>query len=1142
MKYLNKLGYGRAAVISTHTIAPTLQIINFKNGKPLTAMTPENNEVEPTVIPQARPRTHPPGRLTDRIHTKGNVVDKLHVHTGHIGDVRALFGTGQGVLQTDLTELELHPATQSALEGLPTGEVHRSYDRLLIYVDGSSMGYLKHRDARHVEETSTPDAWSFVVLGEYADERLNTLEFLGWTANQVVYEPGVDHYAGATHIGSDTAEREGLIWAGIWRLSLDLDTPTTIVTDSQTAGGFALGNLGTQKLTEGHYLVRGIYQAIEAALGRPNFDIVHTKSHRGDPWNEFADVAAKHACRNYRYRPRQRIELQHWTPVLPYLWIFYSGREGDLPPTSPNGVIATVPELPHQQAQSERVRWIGSSPRTIRVSAATANVRTLYVGPEGFGGKLRYLQEQFRLEHFNCVALQETRTPAGMTGKGSDFLRIASGSESGHLGVETWISLKQPFGDHRGRPFYAKPSQIVILHGDPRRLLVVVHFGAFNLGVLNLHGPHIGRPEAERQAWWLDTADILRAASHIDELIVLGDFNAKSGQCDHQSVFEYDDQANGNTDYMLNFLRDFTLCLPATSAIHRGDHDTWTSPDGLHTQRIDYIAVSADRLGACTVSTVLQHIDLGHEGDHNAVGLDMAWERAGRAHQVPLNVPRNQYDRDLIKNNQNVHTELVASSTVAWTEDIETQVQALNKTISNALQRHCPKPHVRARKPFMTGEIMKMKQHKNAIKRRQGESWRLHKRTLLLRIIAAWRTSGPQTCTFPDGHDVQLQVGLLRLGAEAFSVTKTIRRRIREAKSAHVEQIVNDIPPTASGSQILAQLRPAIGTSSSRKRKGSAMPFVLNGSGIPCSSPEALVDRWVEHFGQMEGADRLPAQAQRDLWLQGLQQLQAKDFEDLQLHDLPKLTDLEAAMRRVTAGKAVGDDGVPPEVCRYHAAPLASLVYPRLLKLFCHGQEDLSHKGGRLITAYKRGPRNLCSSYRSLLISSHVGKCMHRALRCGQNELYVSYMQRQQIGGRPKISVSIGLHMARAHHRANKFQNKPSALLFLDLTEAYYRVLRPLALGTDLTDHDIAGMVKRLHLPPEVMRDLHLHLQEAPQVTAGTFRRSIETPTSKWTDSRTNAEPQLVHGQGTHSRMLCSDTYGAVSYTVLRQRWSKPIC
>ena len=115
------------------------------------------------------------------------------------------------------------------------------------------------------------------------------------------------------------------------------------------------------------------------------------------------------------------------------------------------------------------------------------------------------------------------------------------------------------------------------------------------------------------------------------------------------------------------------------------------------------------------------------------------------------------------------------------------------------------------------------------------------------------------TCSY------NVQVGLLRLGAEALSTTRHIRRQIRNAKGAHVEKVVNEIPAAASGSQILAQLRPVIGTSNSRKRKGSAMPYVLDGQGAPCQTPEAIVNRWVEYFGQMEGGDRLSLQEQRDL-------------------------------------------------------------------------------------------------------------------------------------------------------------------------------------------------------------------------------------------------------------------------------------
>ena len=216
---------------------------------------------------------------------------------------------------------------------------------------------------------------------------------------------------------------------------------------------------------------------------------------------------------------------------------------------------------------------------------------------------------------------------------------------------------------------------------------------------------------------------------------------------------------------------------------------------------------------------------------------------------------------------------------------------------------------------------------------------------------------------------------------------------------------------------------------------------------------------------------------QRDLWLQNLRDLQAPTL-DITLGDLPTLFDLEMAYRRVKMGKAVGGDGFLPEACHNYPSQLAKLSFAQLLKLATHGQEALCHKGGQLVAAHKRGPHSLCESFRSLLISSHQGKTLHRALRQHQSQLYVSYMQQQQLGGRPRIPVSIALHQARAYLRANLQQQKSVALIFLDLKEAFYRVLRPLALGLAWTDHDIASFASRLNMDQDTLHDLYKELEK----------------------------------------------------------------
>ena len=221
---------------------------------------------------------------------------------------------------------------------------------------------------------------------------------------------------------------------------------------------------------------------------------------------------------------------------------------------------------------------------------------------------------------------------------------------------------------------------------------------------------------------------------------------------------------------------------------------------------------------------------------------------------------------------------------------------------------------------------------------------------------------------------------------------------------------------------------------------------------------------------------------QRHQWIANLEQLREPALQ-LEFGRLPSLVDLETAYRRVATGKATGPDGVPSEACRYHASKLARATYTQLMKLMIHGQESLDHKGGRLVKAWKgKGPQRQCSSDRSLLISSHPGKVLHRTLRLHQSSLFEAYMQSQQLGGRRGIPVQLGLHLARSFQRWHIANNQSHAFLFLDLQEAFYRLLRPLALETPMTDGQVAEVVRRLGLSETTMHEIMDNLKKPTAV------------------------------------------------------------
>jgi hypothetical protein len=275
-----------------------------------------------------------------------------------------------------------------------------------------------------------------------------------------------------------------------------------------------------------------------------------------------------------------------------------------------------------------------------------------------------------------------------------------------------------------------------------------------------------------------------------------------------------------------------------------------------------------------------------------------------------------------------------------------------------------------------------------------------------------------------------------------------LRRELQQAKSRQLSHALDQTSEVTPAGTLLQTLKPFIGPTNLKKQKKTGLPAVRMQNGSICTTPEEAQNRWIEFFSHLEGGTRMDHETYRAIWRQNLAKFLASDSFSIAITELPSLAELETAYRRVPFGKAAGNDGIPPEVCHVKARDLARLTYAILIKVFVYGQEAIEHKGGRLAVAWKhRGDVRDCDTHRSLLVSSHMGKTIHRALRQKHHGLYTAYMQTQQLGGRPKIPVGIPLHLSRAFMRWQARLQRPTACIFLDLAEAFYRLIRPLALG-----------------------------------------------------------------------------------------------
>eukprot|EP00435_Cladocopium_sp_Y103_P027748 s1875_g6.t2 len=1068
MKLLHRMDFLKTAIVREEVLQPQWSRVIFVHHQP---------QVQGQTVPQRQPTAWEPSSSPstqipfDPSRIQGQCgpcrltlgISKDDLIQYFRGDAFPLCTTFEG-LQLPETTAKVPNIVWN--ECLPLDQ----YDRFVLFADGSSLSHLRHQPPLLTDAQGYPDTWAFVALGEVYHPSGSQLYLIGWQAQPVHYQEDSRFFIGTDRVGSGSAEKEAMIWAALWRLSVNLPTPTLFCTDSSTTSGQAQGLLGTADYTLPFVLLRSAFQALEAMLGEPFLKVKHVRGHSTDPWNDLVDYIAKAERDRSFYLPRPpSMDMKVWSKALPSLWMVFR-QDAGLPTFKTDGFDAPAPQLP--LSVSGDLSTESSPPPQVAVdldlSFGTVNVLSLSVGPHGHGGRVDYLRRQFCEHHINLIGLQETRTAKGLT-SASKVLRIASGADRGHFGVELWVNLLQPYGYLAAQPLFFHRRHFVVLHADPRVLLVRVQAPYLSFLCLVLHAPQSGLPLSERQQWWDDlrmTVDLHRNVE-VSDLFVLADANAASGPRDECIVGPFDDVVTANTSLFRDFLESYSLCLPSTFLSHHGTHTTWTSPGGDLECRIDHVAVPQARRSQCTFSSVVEQFDVGHVRlDHSLVAIQLQWRQLHRqAVRAPAAVVR--FERDCF-NRDSIRGQLVDYVVESWDTNIETQVDAFNRHVAQALVKAHPVRKQGPKKPILKLESLFT----------TWKSWKTGTTDQVLRDENAAYVTTLQCYTLK--HFVHLHV----LAAQ-------LRQQLCRAKHDLLQSCIDDLPHGASAGQILRAVHKFQGPTNPKKIKRRPFPMLQRQDGSLCQTPQELQDRWAEFFCNMEGGYRLSFPDLRSQWIQNLQKFQQNQF-DLHLGQLPTLCDLERAFARVTTGRAMGMDNVPPELCKVNSKELARMTFSQLLKMCLHGHEALPHKGGRLTAAFKgKGRTDLCESYRSLLVSSQVGKCLHRTIRESQSSLYEAYMQNQQVGGRKHIPVSLGMHHLRAFLRHQKDRGCSCGVLFLDLKEAFYRVMRPLALHSPWTDSAIADVVKRLRLPESVLSDLHAHLQAPCALEAAALPRHL---------------------------------------------------
>eukprot|EP00438_Fugacium_kawagutii_P022459 Skav232345 [mRNA] locus=scaffold2646:123125:129487:+ [translate_table: standard] len=366
MSHLHALGFLRAVIMEQIELPDNWIKIGFHDNKPTLEQTVKDPHDHQWPLPQHR---------GSRQQLCPHFVE--HAHPGPVQitlgpaapELRELPESGQVALCQHWQHLDLPEVTKEALAR--TDPVADDFDRYIIYTDGSSYCSQRHLPCERAEETFGADTWAFLVLGERYNPGpgQQSLVFLGWTSQPIIYQADSQAFLGTAALGADHAEREGLSWAAIWRLGQDDQRDTVFRTDSLVTKGQADGSTGASHMGEPFYVLRGLFQTLEAALPHGAVLIDHIHGHQGEPWNEFVDVAAKYEHRWPQYLPRQQLDMRKWRPQLPHLWMRFASDAG-LPAFDGRTFDAHAPDMPPPLAPAAEVNT-SSEDRSPTVTSGT---------------------------------------------------------------------------------------------------------------------------------------------------------------------------------------------------------------------------------------------------------------------------------------------------------------------------------------------------------------------------------------------------------------------------------------------------------------------------------------------------------------------------------------------------------------------------------------------------------------------------------------------------------------------------------------------------------------------------------------------------------------------------------------------------
>ena len=721
------------------------------------------------------------------------------------------------------------------------------------------------------------------------------------------------------------------------------------------------------------------------------------------------------------YTPERVVGLASWLPFL------FSAQDRERNSRS----CQLARDQPIMKAAGNRLITKRSRRHTTRLRWGAVNVQTMQTKIRNSGRELCFegadptkpyqICDLLATHDISLCAMSEVRWKGQGTLCAGDYVYLFSGlPEDAPMSLYGVAIALNP---DMQKAWKAAGSQVS--YSSKRLLKIKLRIEGRIFHVISVYAPTFRASETEKESFYAKLATLTRECKANEELVIMGDFNARVGNRGRELAKGEDattgdvtadlvmgdfgmEELNDNGRLLLDFCRSqrgLPLRVMDTFFQH-GTYGTWQHNRTKQWHHIDHVITSAKTAALCMDVKVMTGLDF--DSDHRMLRLDLRvmkqckqwWGRKRNEMQdssmrIPaLNVARLK------------EPEVVASLNEKFADVVGDGLTDVYELWSHGLRR-CAETTVGI---------------PDTIRRPQ---WQVDNATELAELSRIKREA--YACK-DDSPDAAQQYKAICKGNK--KKVSAILNRWWADKADDIQQAVNRKDPNHQY-QGYRTLRKVFndGRRPPAKVKDKKGRFLV-------SRPDRVA-RWKEHFQELLNVDM----SVDDKALECLESIPT----DSMLAEMPLFAETLAAVRSLKRGKATGPDGIPAEVLSALSHAAIRSLHEHLCQIWVGcGDVPREWHDAYLVPLHKTGDLALCSKWRGILLTSVPGKVFSKII----NGRLVRHFEGQQVlpetqcgfrAGRGTTDMIFTLRMAIELARA---KHLPLYVLFVDLMKAYDSVSR----------------------------------------------------------------------------------------------------